>query len=252
MTSSVSKNIENQFLYARFLASASQGSRERLAGALEARLGKKQSEHLLKGLDALLDLVARERAAFAEALSTTHEESSEDDEARRAVAEEQRALRQTIIEAREAIAAGFGQQGIESYGLDGRQPQSRERLSRYAHLALSQLEERPRTRTNAFGSSFDTAPIATTLRDHLERFDERLAALDLESRETGLSRGDRDLALDAFRSALVHTASILEATLRLGGLDGLADRVRPTIARVDGEEEIEGGGDVLTPGDAPS
>ena len=236
---SVSKRVENQFAYARLVIQAVENVKPRLLEELTERHEAASAKRIVAALQDVSEQIGRARQDYSEQLSRLTTEEGEDAQRREQVALEQTQLGQALRQARAALAGGFGQTALAVYGVKQVPPTSRDALAQYGKAFLDQLTASPRQATNAFGAETDTAPIRLIVEERLKAFKAAFAALGSETKQTQQQRADRDRLEDRFRQVLVHGAQVIEGTLRLGGLDYVADRIRPTQARALGEEEVD-------------
>ena len=239
MAQDSSKKVENQFLYARLLTHTVATSKDRLSGALTDLMSSKDAKPVMEALDVLTAHVGAERERYASALSTLNTEEGQDESKLEALQATQDALLEACRAARGTLSSGFGEQALTGFALDQPPPIPRDALGLYTRTALDRLHATPRTATNAFGMKIDTAPVAALLTQRVEAFEQARDALSEESKQTQHGRDERDRAAETFQGALIHSAQVIEGALRLGGLDYIADRIRPTRARVTGTEQVD-------------
>ena len=238
----VPKTVANRLRYARFVASTVRAQIDHIVEQITAVLQDEPEAPSAKQVRALLlMLVARiERAAttYHEARADLQREAGEDDSKRGA-------LDQVIEEVRELLRSGrelvlrLGDESIaQRAGLIGRLPDGRDALLDRARSVRKQLKDSPWKLDGVFGTSLSSKAIMAQLDPLVESFDAALKAYTDEGRETIAARQARDEGEREFGHRLTTHALGIEAWLRLAGLDSLADRLRPSEARVRGEEVV--------------
>ena len=237
----MSKTTDNQFKYSRFVHHTFEGTREQLRDELKAWFGADEAKKTTAVLEAIFARVEEERSAFERSLDAVRDEEREDDALRQAVEDGRRDLERVLRLGRQALVAGFGEAILRTYELHGSTPRSREGLLRYTREGLRRLGHEPRTGQDPFGKEVDTASIRSSIAKAFDSFERDYLALDQDTKETTQERARRDEAEERYRRSMIHSAQMFEGALRLVKMDYIADRVRPTFARVQGEEEVDTG-----------
>lgn len=241
MTVTVNRTTNHLIKYARGVVAIGRLNVEPAIAGIQRRFGAQAIEAAVARSLILghCDLLERLTGEFELSITTLARESAEDMLAR----EKRDSLHQTVskmlVGARTRMRDSFDETETRAFRLNGRTPTSHEGVLRYASDVVALMEGNPRTATDAFGATFDTQVMVAALRPAVEMYRQALQDVTREQRETQQARAARTLAEDQFRDGLVNIAAIVESYLRMAGLDELADRVRPTLARTSGEGEAE-------------
>ena len=107
------------------------------------------------------------------------------------------------------------------------------------------VENTPIQLTSAFGASFDSAAAASSLKAKATILDGLVADDDREARELEDAHALRDRAVAEWSDAYQGTATTLEGLYRRAGRKELAEKVRPTVRKLRGEDP--GADDIETP-----
>jgi hypothetical protein len=150
-----------------------------------------------------------------------------------------------LIRLRSTIEDHLGADGLKTYGLTGETSRVPRKVSEQAQNVAQLLEKKPIKITSPFGASFDSAIAAGTLNGKANALDGLIADDDREARELEDAYALRDRAVAAWSDAYQGTASALEGLYRRAGWKELAEKVRPTVRQLRGEEV--GPEDVETP-----
>lgn len=150
---------------------------------------------------------------------------------------------------RSTIEDHLGADGLKTYGLVGETSRVPRKVSEQAQNVAQLLEKKPIKISSPFGASFDSAIAASALNAKATALDGLIADDDREARELEDAYALRDRAVAAWSDAYQGTASALEGLYRRAGWKELAEKVRPTIRQIRGEEV--GPEDVGTPNPAP-
>lgn len=142
-------------------------------------------------------------------------------------------LRRLLVTARGSCAGAFGDQGMERAGFSRRISEDAETLLEQGVRVRDQIVDpafdapEPRIR----GLSMDWKELGATLTPLIDRLGDALN--EVEEARTGVRKAlhERNEALSEFNRVFLHSARIVENALRGNGLDGPADRVRPSSRR---------------------
>lgn len=154
-------------------------------------------------------------------------------------------LADVLIRLRSTIEDHLGADGLKTYGLAGETSRVPRKVFEQAHNVAQLLEKAPVKLASAFGASFDSAIAAATLTAQATALDGLIADDDREARELENAYALRDRAIAAWSDAYQGTAGALEGLYRRAGWKELAEKVRPTVRNLRGEEV--GAEDVETP-----
>lgn len=239
MTVTVNRTTNYLIQYARSVAATGRLNADPIILAIQQRFGAAAIE--AAATRALIlghcDLLERLTGEFEASIIALAKESTEDILAREERDTARQALARLLGGTRTRMRDSFGETEMRAFRLRARNPASHEGMLRYASDVVALMEQNRRTATDAFGATFDTEVMAAALRPAVESYRQTIADVSREQRETQQARAARTLTEERFRDALVNIAAIVEAYLRMAGMDDLADRVRPTLARTSGEAE---------------
>jgi hypothetical protein len=227
--------------YARGVAATGRLNADPIILGIQRRFGEQAIEPAAARVLILgnCDLLDRLTGGFEASIVALAKESTEDILAREARDGAHGALARLLGSTRTRCRDSFGETEMRAFRLRARNPTSYEGMLRYASDVVAVMEQNRRTATDAFGVTFDTQVMAAALRPAVEAYRQTLDVVAREQRETEQARAARTLAEEQFREGLVNIAAIIEAHLRMAGMDELADRVRPTLARTSGEVESD-------------
>jgi hypothetical protein len=241
MTAIVNRTTNHLIKYARGVVAIGRLNVDPVILAIQRRFGEQSIEAALTR--ALLlghcDLLERLTGEYEGSITTLAKESTEDLLAREERDGAFQGLGRMLVGARTRMRDSFDETEMRAYHLHGRNPTSYEGMLRYASDVVALMEKNPRTATDAFGATFDTGVMAAALRPAVDTYRQSLQDVAREQRETQQARASRTLSEEQFRDGLINIAAIVEAYLRMAGMDELADRVRPTLSRTSGEGESE-------------
>lgn len=241
MTVTVNRTTNYLIQYARGVAATGRLNADPIILAIQHRFGAQAIEAALARALILghCDLLERLTGDFEASIIALAKESTEDILSREERDTAREALSRLLGGTRTRMRDSFGETEMRAFRLRARNPASHEGMLRYASDVVALMEQNPRTATDAFGATFDTQVMAAALRPAVETYRGAIAAVSREQRETQQARAARTQAEERFRDGLVNIAAIIEAYLRMAGMDELADRVRPTQARTSGEAESD-------------
>lgn len=241
MTVIVNRTTNHLIKYARGVVAIGRLNVDPVILAIQRRFGEQAIE--AAPARALIlghcDLLERLTGDFESSIITLAQESTEDILAREGRDSAHLALARLLGSTRTRMRDSFSETEMRVYRLRGRNPTSYEGMLRYASDVVALMEQNPRSATDAFGATFDTQVMAAALRPAVATYRQSLDDVTREQRETQQARAARTLSEELFRDALVNIAAMIEAYLRMAGMDELADRVRPTLARTSGEAESD-------------
>lgn len=141
-----------------------------------------------------------------------------------------------LVRLRSTIEDHLGADGIKTYGLTGETSRVPRKVFEQARSVAHLLEKTPVRLTSPFGSSFDSAIAAAALNTHAMALDVLIADDDREARELENAYALRDRAVAIWSETYQGTASALEGLYRRAGWKELAEKVRPTVRKLRGEE----------------
>ncbi len=153
-------------------------------------------------------------------------------------------LADMLIRLRSTVEDHLGEDGLKTYGLTGETSRVPRKVFEQAQHVAHLLEKTPVRLTSPFGTSFDSAIAAAALIAQATALDGLIADDDREARELENAYALRDRAVAAWSETYQGTAAALEGLYRRAGWKELAEKVRPTVRKVRGEEsgvEVEGG-----------
>jgi hypothetical protein len=251
MTVTVNRTTNHLIKYARGVVAIGRLNVDPVILAIQRRFGEQAIDAALARPLILghCDLLERLTGDYEGSITTLAKESTEDLLAREKRDGAHSALSRMLVGARTRMRDSFDETEMRAFNLHGRTPTSYEGMLRYASDVVALMDDNPRTAVDAFGATFDTQVMVAALRPTVETYRQSLQDVAREQRETQQARAGRTLSEEHFRDGLVNIASIVEAYLRMAGMDELADRVRPTLSRTSGEGESEA---PVTPGPAPA
>jgi pimeloyl-ACP methyl ester carboxylesterase len=145
-------------------------------------------------------------------------------------------LADLLIRLRSTIEDHLGADGIKTYGLAGDTSRVPRKVFEQAQNVAQLLEKAPVKLVSAFGASFDSAIAAASLTTHAIALDGLIADDDREARELEHAFAMRDRAVSDWSDMYQGTASALEGLYRRAGWKELAEKVRPTVRKMRGEE----------------
>jgi hypothetical protein len=150
-----------------------------------------------------------------------------------------------LVRLRSTIEDHLGAAGLMTYGLAGETSRVPRKVVEQTQNVVHLLEKAPIQLTSPFGSSFDSAAAVAVLRAKAITLEGLVADDDREARELEDAFAMRDRAITAWSDAYQGTATALEGLYRRAGWKELAEKVRPTIRKLRGDDA--GADDVETP-----
>jgi hypothetical protein len=239
----MSQSLRFQQQYVRAVIAAGNLNLDAITGRIATRFGadaaeldKEVTRAHLAGLFGLLERVMASYKAANDAVDT---DTAQDIRARASRTTAMLKLHETTKAGRRRIRENLGEGSLRGYGLDASVPRSDDSLKNYTSRAVTLLGDNPQQAPERFGGQFDTNAIRAAIKLDAEKLDDAMNAEVLEKQETTAARTTRDEVELRFTAALYNTAHILVSHLRMAGLDALAERIRPTVARTRGETEVE-------------
>ena len=145
-------------------------------------------------------------------------------------------LADLLVRLRSTISDHLGTEGLATYGLSGETLRVPRKTLEQAHNVAQLLEKAPVKLASPFGASFDSVIAAGSLSAKATALDGLIADDDREARELEDTYAVRDRAVAAWSDAYQGTASTLEGFYRRAGWKELAEKVRPTLRKMRGEE----------------
>jgi len=143
-----------------------------------------------------------------------------------------------IGSARSRIEQLQGDEGLKTYGLWEPVLQSPSEVAHRLTTTIEFLDKNPVTTADPFGAVFDSTVVVDKLRAALATLNEALAKVLTEERERQDALNARDLAIEEWALAYQGVASILSGLFLLAGRTDLSERLKPTIRRISGQEEV--------------
>ncbi|HRI69491.1 MAG TPA: hypothetical protein PK156_34910 [Polyangium sp.] len=145
-------------------------------------------------------------------------------------------LSNILVLLRSTVEDHLGADGLKTYGLTGETSRVPRKVFEQAQSVAHLLEKTPVRLTSPFGTSFDSAIAAAALSTQATALDGLIADDDREARELENAYALRDRAVATWSDAYQGTASVLEGFYRRAGWKELAEKVRPTVRKLRGEE----------------
>lgn len=196
---------------------------------------------------------ARDRLVAAD--DRLDQERHGDDEPRLRRDEAAELLYEALGRTRRSLSEAMGSEAATRiFGLDGPTPRDPVVLLRIVQRMIPQLED-PATHfpeLKVEGMAQDWAELATGLRREMEPVVEALEEVNRERRRAELALVARNKALQEFRDVYIGFTRILDGTYVAAGHRDLARRLRPTIPRGSGLDDVDADGDGLPDGSANS
>lgn len=140
------------------------------------------------------------------------------------------------VRIRSTIEDHLGEVGLAQYGLAGEMSRVPRKMVEQTRNVVQLLEKAPIKLTSPFGGSFDSTIAVQVLNAKATALDGLIADDDREARELEDAYAKRDRAVAAWVDVYQGTASALEGLYRRAGWKELAEKVRPTVRKVRGEE----------------
>ena len=239
----MSKTVENQLRYARFVMSSVHTHGDAVAQAIQARSTTNPDHQLTaadvnKVLTALTGQLAERLTAYESARSLVIREGSEDTSALRAFEEAVDAMRLKLSEAIGLLNSSFPPHVARDARLHTPLETQRDLLISRVAYAVNHFKQSPFEQQNSFGMTMSTRAIADTLEPLLQDAIRARDALLRDQRETQAARQARDTAEAEFVRTLTQSAAVIEAFMRMSDHTPLANRLRPTQRRVRGDINI--------------
>lgn len=164
-------------------------------------------------------------------------------------------LYEALVRTRRSLSEAMGSEAaVRIFGLDGPTPRDPVVLLRIVQRMLPQLEN-PAThfpQLKVDGMAQDWAELAAGLRREVQPVVEALREVNRERRRAELALVARDEALQEFRDVYIGFTRILDGMYVAAGHRDLARRLRPTIPRGSGLDDVDADGDGLPDGSANS
>lgn len=141
-----------------------------------------------------------------------------------------------LMRLRSTVETHLGADGLKTYGLMGDTARVPRKVVEQARNVAQLLEKKPTKISSPFGGSFDSTVAAATLQGKAGELEGVIGDDDREGRELEDALALRDRAVSAWSDAYQGTATALEGLYRKAGWKELAEKVRPTIRQVRGED----------------
>ena len=146
-----------------------------------------------------------------------------------------------LVRLRSTIEDHLGAEGLKTYGLARETPRVPRKILEETQNVVQLLEKAPLQLTAPFGASFNSAAAVLILRAKATILEGLIGDDDREARELEDAFALRDRAVAAWSDAYQGTATALEGLYRRAGWKELAEKVRPTVRKLRGEEaDLEG------------
>ncbi len=150
-----------------------------------------------------------------------------------------------VVRLRGRIESLFGTRGLAAYGLEQVTPRQPQALADHTGMAIKLLREQPVQLEDPVLGRFDSAEVANGLEAALAPLVEALHDTQREKRELESALIDRNRALADWSLRYRGVAGALTGMYLLAGAEELAQRIRPTVRRLTGQEPppVDGDGD---------
>jgi hypothetical protein len=227
------------------------------AAAVGEALARELSPHLKPGetmpnvalLVQLLGRKVRADHATLAAADTAHEtELSDDDAPRQARDEAVEKVRAILVDLRSGVDSAYGLAGLAVLGLKGETASDPTSVAGAADAALGALQDPKRKLPKArrAGNKLDRGAYVDELKAELPDLRKALVKVAKEEREEEATQLAKDEALAANDRSFSRGAAAIAALAAVGGLDDLADKVKPS-GRRPGRTAVEDGETVEAP-----
>lgn len=144
-------------------------------------------------------------------------------------------LRAMLVRMRSNISDSIGATGLQTYGFGQPVPDTAYALASYGENASILLAQKPFA-ISVDGVTYDGALMGQALGAKAAAFRQSLVELEKEAQELVNELGKRDAMVELWADGYQGAADIATGLYRLIGKKHLADRVRPTIRTLSGEE----------------
>lgn len=193
-------------------------------------------------------VISRARDRLVAADDRLDQERHGDDEPRLRRDEAAASLYAELTRTRQSLSQAMGvEAAARIFAIQGETPRDPVTLLRVVQRMIPKLED-PATHfpdLKVDGMAQDWATLAAGLRREAQPLVEALREVNVERRRAELALEARNQALEEFRDIYVGFTRILDGTYVASGHRGLARRLRPTVPRGSGLEEVDEDGDGL-------
>jgi len=242
----IGKYVQNRLSVGGKVIASGKANADKVAEAV-AELGEitvEQAKFYIAWLAAQL-LAANTRLEAAElALSA---EKSDDHPVRKQYEQATQDAVKYATRMRAALAGALGDEALPTYGMAGDTPRTGMALRTHLANVINLLGKHPAVVEDEL-SKLDTAVVQGAVQAKHDALDAAIKQIDKEERELQTALVDREEALEHWGNIYQGVANMLEGLYRMVGLKELADRVRPTVRRLTGEDD---GADIEEPADGP-
>jgi hypothetical protein len=239
----MNKKLRHKQQYARAVVAAGRLNLDGITRRIRARVGvgvsglddDAMNTHL-SGLFTMLEQIA---ANYKVACDNVATDTAQDIRARDDRDTAEVSLTTILTVGRRRIRENLGEDSLRIYGLDDSVPRNDDGLNNYTSQAVALLGDNPQKVTDVLGGEFSTEALRAAVKLNYQAFSDAMDSVDREKQETSAARIKRDEMEVLFGTMLRNIANVLVGHLRMAGLDALAERIRPTVARTSGETEVE-------------
>ncbi len=148
-----------------------------------------------------------------------------------------------VVRLRGRIESLLGARGLAAYGLEQITPRQPRVLAEHTGMTIKLLREQPVLVEDPVLGRFDSAEVANGLEAALAPLVEALQDTQREKRELEAALIDRNRALADWSLRYRGVAGALTGMYLLAGAEELAQRIRPTVRRLTGQEPPPAAGD---------
>jgi hypothetical protein len=185
---------------------------------------------LVRSVARMLDRVT---VALIDADRAHERELAGDSQARAVRDQAQRTVFELVVAVRNIVEANFGDVGLKTFGLWDRCPNDPQGTLSYARNFAAVLRDgnvalpAPRTRN----VRFDRDALGSELGDAVSALHKSIGSVAREESAAKGTQAKKDAAMAAHDRAFRIATSLGTAVFQLGGLDDLADRIKPSTRR---------------------
>jgi hypothetical protein len=144
-----------------------------------------------------------------------------------------------LVRLRSTVEDHLGPEGLRAYGLAGEASRVPRKVLEQAKNVVQLFEKNPVVSLSPFGDSFHSSFAVTALSSNITTLETLVVDDDREVRELEDAFAARDRAVAAWTDVYQGTATVLEGLYRRAGFKELADKVRPTVRKVRGDDPGE-------------
>ncbi|QDG51567.1 hypothetical protein FIV42_12665 [Persicimonas caeni] len=242
--SDLSKQMSNRIAWARYVLASARVHGAAIASQLiqeYAEFAENGDAHDAAAMDTTLHLLTRRLEKKTDQMEgaelAVSAELADDNSVREARDGFLETGRSQYYEARDLVHRAFGEQAVDSYALAATPPTTADGLAAALKNTINLMEAQPQTGRDSFGNSYETSAVVAALRPTADSLGGVLEEVDTEIREVDEARAHRDKIVAEWLHIFRGTAAALSALYDLAGRHDLAERIRPTLARAEGETE---------------